>query len=153
MKVREGQDQAFTVQPENGYRIYAVYVNDERAELTGENEYLFRQVSSDAAIEAVFERIPEQTETGTGETEIQSESSGETETLTESESETLTESEESEEDAETESADSGTAGKGDDSQTESNGTGAAKTGDPLKPIPYMIALFASFGVIAFISGC
>lgn len=160
VKVREGQDQAFTVQPENGYRIYAVFVNGEKAELTNGNEYLFQQVSSDAAIEAVFEKIPEQTETegaGTGETEIQSESSGETETLTESESEvlteseseTLTESEESEEDAETESADSGTAGKGDDSQTESNGTGAAKTGDPLKPIPYMIALFASFGVIAF----
>ena len=147
VSVREGGEQTFTVRPDQGYHVSAVYVNGERAELTSENQYLFRQVSSDASIEVVFEKLPSeteetnpiQTETQTeGQTELQTESSAETELLTETESEAQTE-----EETEAETA----LGKADDSGDENKGGKAVKTGDPSRPALYMTAFLISFAAL------
>ena len=143
VSVREGGEQTFTVRPDQGYQVSAVYVNGERAELTSENQYLFRQVSSDASIEVVFEKLPSETEetnpiqTET-QTELQTESSAETELLTETESEAQTE-----EETEAETA----LGKADDSGDENKGGKAVKTGDPSRPALYMTAFLISFAAL------
>ena len=132
--VREGGSQTFTILPDNGYHIQAVYVNEQEITLSEADEYTFENVSADAIINAVFEKDADPAGTSDPETTITQTPAPEiTVTQTPVPETTITQT------PDKDTSDNGTSG------TTATGTQtrAVDTADPSQPLLYIALMLLS----------